>query len=131
MIHREVSEPNVIDGIDTSITPAVVVQCPIWSMHRDEELYADALLFRPERWLDRDETARRERHNEWMPFGAGPRSCIGRHFAMAIARSALERLIATVHLDVCARTDWPMQHTTFDTGLSDAMNGVWLRVTSV
>jgi cytochrome P450 len=48
-------------------------------MHRDERFYANPMAFEPERWLD-DRQARRPKM-AYIPFGAGPRSCIGEGFA--------------------------------------------------
>jgi benzoate 4-monooxygenase len=49
----------------------------------------DATLFRPERWLDPDKKAD---PNDFMPFGAGHRSCVGRNIAMM----SIVKVLATV-----------------------------------
>lgn len=54
-----------------------VVMVP-WVMHRDRRFFPEPELFRPERWLSALELPR----CVYMPFGAGPRVCIGNHFAM-------------------------------------------------
>ncbi|EUC30064.1 hypothetical protein COCCADRAFT_104842 [Bipolaris zeicola 26-R-13] len=53
-----------------------------WVAHRDSTIFGpDAHRFRPERWLagDRERLAIMERN--WMPFGLGARTCIGRHIS--------------------------------------------------
>jgi cytochrome P450 len=50
-----------------------------WALHRDRRFWPDALAFRPERWLDG--SAERAPKNAYLPFGGGPRVCIGNHFA--------------------------------------------------
>ncbi len=56
-----------------------------WVMHRDQRFFAQPELFRPERWLPAPVLPR----GVYMPFGAGPRVCIGNHFAIAEAMLAL------------------------------------------
>ncbi|HEY1534515.1 MAG TPA: cytochrome P450 [Polyangiaceae bacterium] len=56
-----------------------------WVMHRDQRFFAEPELFRPERWLVKSELPR----CVYMPFGAGPRICIGNHFALTEAVLAL------------------------------------------
>lgn len=52
----------------------------IYGLHHSPKLWKDPAVFRPERFT---KEARRERHNfAHMPFGAGPRMCIGRNFAL-------------------------------------------------
>jgi len=49
-----------------------------WVMHRDPRFFEQPELFRPERWLTKTELPR----CVYLPFGAGPRVCIGNHFAL-------------------------------------------------
>jgi cytochrome P450 len=48
-------------------------------MHRDERFYPNPMSFEPERWLDDRQIGRPKM--AYIPFGAGPRSCIGEGFA--------------------------------------------------
>lgn len=57
-----------------------VIASTYW-MARDPDLYEDPEEFRPERWL-RDRDNGTTKHNfAWLPFGFGPRMCIGRRVA--------------------------------------------------
>jgi cytochrome P450 len=51
-----------------------------WVMHRDSRWFEDPERFRPERWSG-DLTKRLPRF-AYMPFGGGPRICIGNRFAI-------------------------------------------------
>ena len=59
--------------------------CHITALHYDESFWGDPKVFRPERFLDDNgnllppENPRRKR---LLPFGAGPRVCIGEGFAL-------------------------------------------------
>ena len=49
----------------------------IWAMHRDERWWQDAAAFKPERWLGDKTGGDRSGGLAYLPFGAGPRMCIG------------------------------------------------------
>lgn len=51
-----------------------------WVLHRDPRWFDDPEAFRPERW-DGD-LVRRLPKGTYIPFGDGPRVCVGNHFAM-------------------------------------------------
>jgi cytochrome P450 len=51
-----------------------------WALHHDARFFPDPFAFRTERWLD-GSTANLPK-NAYLPFGGGPRICIGDHFAM-------------------------------------------------
>lgn len=78
-----------------------VVGCSPWSMGRNEDVYGDCHLYRPERWTSTPEdenfgdTARASNlKKQFYPFLIGSGDCAGRNIAM------LELLL------VCARTVW-------------------------
>lgn len=50
----------------------------VWSLHRDSRFYDDPETFEPSRWAA---TTPRKWGYAFLPFGGGPRICIGRHFA--------------------------------------------------
>jgi cytochrome P450 len=59
----------------------------IYAMHRDPALWENPLVFDPDRFTA-ERSAGRSRW-QYIPFGAGPRSCVGDHFAMLEATLAL------------------------------------------
>ncbi|CAO2657980.1 Nn.00g072400.m01.CDS01 [Neocucurbitaria sp. VM-36] len=67
---------------DRFFPEGTIVGVNTWVAHRDSETFgADANEFKPERWLidDKDELSFMERN--WMPFGLGSRTCLGRHIS--------------------------------------------------
>jgi cytochrome P450 len=63
----------------------------IYAMHRDPLLWHDPLVFNPDRFSP-ENSAGRDRW-QFLPFGGGPRSCIGDHFAMLEATLGLATII--------------------------------------
>jgi cytochrome P450 len=51
-----------------------------WLVHRDARWYSDPLRFNPDRW--QNDFAKTLPAFAYMPFGGGPRRCIGNSFAM-------------------------------------------------
>jgi len=63
-----------------TVEPGDIVLISIRSIHRRPDLWPDPEAYRPERMTEEQKKAR-PRH-AYMPFGAGPRICIGNHFAL-------------------------------------------------
>jgi cytochrome P450 len=61
-----------------------------WVLHRDARFYSDPLAFDPDRWTPDFERALPRL--AYLPFGAGPRMCIGREFA----RMELALIVAAI-----------------------------------
>ena len=69
----------------------------IVGMHRRPDLFADPERFDPERFLPENEG--RISKQAFLPFGAGPRICIGNHFALLEGQLAIAALAQRVRLD--------------------------------
>jgi cytochrome P450 len=74
------------------IPPGAIVVVSPWATHRRPELWPDPERFDPERFAP-EAAATRHRY-AWLPFGGGPRVCIGNHFALAEAVVATAVLLA-------------------------------------
>ena len=61
-----------------------------WVLHRHANLWSDPEAFDPSRFLDDKPPAHRF---AYMPFGAGPRICVGAQFALAEAGLVLAMLV--------------------------------------
>ncbi|KAK1957517.1 cytochrome P450 [Colletotrichum sublineola] len=77
---RVVSESGLeIDGYH--IPPGTRVGMNPWALHREVTLYGiDSNVWRPERWLCEEEK-HTAMHSAILTFGAGHRSCLGKHLA--------------------------------------------------
>jgi cytochrome P450 len=60
----------------------------VYAIHHDDRFWDDPDAFDPSRWVDRDRSA-----DAYLPFGAGPRRCLGATFARVEARVVLATLL--------------------------------------
>ena len=89
---------------------ATVLVMP-WTVHRHRKLWDRPDAFMPSRFHpgNRDRIDR----FQYLPFGAGPRICIGASFAMQEAVIALAVLMSRFRFDTVAETNpWPVQKLT-------------------
>lgn len=77
LMTRRTTAPIVLGG--WAIPKGAMLRITPYVLHRDERWFHDAGAFKPERFLDDAPPIPR---GAWMPFGAGPRVCLGQHFAM-------------------------------------------------
>ncbi|HEX4365422.1 MAG TPA: cytochrome P450 [Rhodopila sp.] len=74
---------------DLALPPRTLVMIAPWVLHRHQALWQDPALFRPARFMpDQPAPAR----FAFLPFGAGPRICVGAQFAMTEAILVLAEL---------------------------------------
>ena len=75
----------------TNIRPGDLVIISAYAVHRIPSLWADPEAFRPERF----EPGKEEQKNKfaYLPFGAGPRICMGMSFAMMESQIILGTLL--------------------------------------
>ena len=92
-IQRQGSHDLEIKGI--RIPAGTTIDVLPYALHRDPDLWPDPLEFKPERFLE-------PRHHPWayMPFGGGPRVCLGKRFALQEMRMCCAKLFRNYQVDL-------------------------------
>lgn len=86
------------DRAGTAVIPkgATVLAAP-WVLHRHESYWQDPLVFDERRFMP---DASRPKQYSYLPFGTGPRICIGAQFATAMAVLILANVCRAVRISV-------------------------------
>ncbi|MET0599102.1 MAG: cytochrome P450 [Mesorhizobium sp.] len=112
------------DGTRLTLPKGESVLVMPWTLHRHELYWDRPRHFMPERFLP--ENREKIHRFQYLPFGAGPRICIGATFALQEAVIALAVLMKRYRFDVTANTSaWPVQRLT-----TQPLNGIVLRVSA-
>ena len=78
------------------VEAGTIVAVAITALHRDPALWERPLVFDPDRF-SAENSANRDRW-QFIPFAAGPRSCIGEHFAMLVTTLALATVVRSIRI---------------------------------
>lgn len=89
VVSRRAVADDEIDGVAVPAGTLVIISP--WLLHRRPDVFADPEAFRPDRFLG--DAARTVSRGAYLPFGAGPRLCIGRDFALVESVLVLAELL--------------------------------------
>jgi cytochrome P450 len=95
VIVRAARGPDRVAGRQVAKGDVVVVSP--WILHRHERLWREPNAFDPARFLPGAPPVPRY---AYLPFGVGPRVCIGAHFALTEATLVLARLIGAFRIEL-------------------------------
>ena len=108
---------------DREIRPGDTVMVPIYALHRNALLWDNPDAFNPDRFANRKAIQR----YAYLPFGDGPRICIGASFALQEAVIILATLLARFRFSpVAGRDPKPVMILTLR-----PEGGVWLQAEAV
>uniref|UniRef100_A0A673JE29 Cytochrome P450 3A n=1 Tax=Sinocyclocheilus rhinocerous TaxID=307959 RepID=A0A673JE29_9TELE len=85
----------------------MVVMIPTFALHRDPDYWSDPESFKPERFTKGNKESIDP--YMYMPFGLGPRNCIGMRFAQVSMKLAIVEILQRFDVSVCDQTQVPLE----------------------
>ena len=95
------------DGLTYRMKPGMNVIIPITGLQYDPKYWTDPEVFDPERF--NDERKQTIEKMTFLPFGEGPRICVGMRLAMLQMKACLATLLSNYKLELSPRTQVPLK----------------------
>ncbi|XP_043480613.1 cytochrome P450 9e2-like [Leptopilina heterotoma] len=112
------------DSKEYTIEPNSMIWLPIYALHHDEKYFPDPEKFDPERF--NDENKDKINPYAYIPFGVGPRKCIGNRFALMEIKILFVHLLQNFILQRDERTKHPIN---FENGFVVGADGeFWIKL---
>ncbi|XP_008287345.1 cytochrome P450 3A30-like [Stegastes partitus] len=90
------------------IPKGTVFMVPTWALHRDPDVWPEPEEFKPERFRNKESID----PCTHLPFGLGPRNCIGMRFALVMIKLAMVEILQKYTFTVCKETEIPLEMDT-------------------
>ena len=119
-VNRAIKEDVTINNI--RINSDSMIGLPIYAIHHNANYWPDPEQFIPERFTPEEKAKRHPL--SYLPFGDGPRNCIGMRLALLEVKLAVVSIIQRIELKAIANTEIPLKLSSAAT--LTAKNGIWL-----
>lgn len=113
---------------NATIEKDTIVMIPVYGIHHDATFYPEPERFDPDRFTPAVVATRP--HLAFLPFGDGPRNCIGLRFGMMQARIGLITMLRNFEFAICEQTIVPLEFAVTNVVLT-AKGGLFLKFKSV
>ncbi|XP_030758710.1 cytochrome P450 9e2-like [Sitophilus oryzae] len=107
---------------DFLIEKGCIVVVPIFGLHMDPNYFPNPDDFDPERF--NEENKHKIVPGTYMPFGMGPRNCIGSRFALLEIKALVVSFLSQFSLEPVKKTEIPI--TFSKTAILSTKNGIWI-----
>ncbi|XP_062563386.1 probable cytochrome P450 9f2 [Armigeres subalbatus] len=94
-------------GTRVSIQKGQIVWFPIAALHHDSKYFPEPMKFDPERFSEQNRNTINP--GTYLPFGVGPRNCIGSRFALMEVKAIVYHLLKNFTLELSAKSKVPLQ----------------------
>ncbi|XP_077525155.1 cytochrome P450 3A24-like [Amblyomma americanum] len=101
-LERAPTEDYVLGDTGIKVPRDCSIVIPIYAMHNDPDFFPEPDVFNPDRFSK--ENVGSIGPYTYLPFGAGPRNCIGMRFAMQILKTGLLHAVHSTQFVRCPRT---------------------------
>ncbi|XP_047996586.1 cytochrome P450 6B5-like [Leguminivora glycinivorella] len=109
-LKRKSNRTYTIPGTNLSIEKNQLIKIPTLGIHYDEKIYPNPEKFDPERFSPENAAVRHP--CAYLPFGLGPRNCIGIRFAFLQSRVCMAKLLSQFRVEPSKNTPRQLQYET-------------------
>lgn len=127
-LFRVANEPYQLSSLNTVLEKGTTLMIPIYSIHHDPDIYPNPDQFDPDRFTP-DAINGRHSHS-FLPFGDGPRNCIGMRFGLLEVKFGVAQLLSRLRLTVNERTKVPLEIDP-KSSLMEVKGNIWLDVAKI
>ncbi|CAB3249283.1 unnamed protein product [Arctia plantaginis] len=127
-LFRRCNRDYKLPNSDLVIEKGTMVFIPIQAIQMDPEIFSEPEMFDPERFSPKNKANLHPCH--WMPFGEGPKKCLGIRQGYIQSKMALVKVLHKYELLLDDRTHVPMKIKNSSLVYA-AEGGVWLKLRSL
>ncbi|KAF5288513.1 hypothetical protein FQA39_LY15381 [Lamprigera yunnana] len=125
---RKCQKPYTINPVHPSEKPLRIekgqlISIPICALHHDEQYFPNSYNFDPERF--NAENKSKINPYVFIPFGIGPRNCIGSRFALVEIKLVMVNVLKAFEIVVNKKTAIPLNYSSTSFNLIPD-NGIWV-----
>ncbi|GFY30160.1 thromboxane-A synthase [Trichonephila clavipes] len=103
---RTAVEDYVLGDTGITVEKGMRINIPVYAMHYDPDFFQDPETFNPERFMDGYEP--KHPQYAYLPFGAGPRNCLGMRFALLEIKMCITNILHHFRIKPLPTTEVPL-----------------------
>ncbi|XP_065339679.1 cytochrome P450 9e2-like [Cloeon dipterum] len=122
---RECTKRYTIPDSNVQLEVGDLITIPVYGLHHDPKYFPNPEVFDPDRFTE--EAKKTRPAFAYLPFGEGPRQCIGFRFAQAQVKAAIATIVLNFRLEQSEKTEHPVVFNEKNF-LLHAKNGLHLKI---
>ncbi|XP_011550954.3 cytochrome P450 6B2 [Plutella xylostella] len=127
VLNRVCAKKYVIPELGITLDPGVKILIPIQAIQKDEKYFDNPTEYRPERFTAE---AEKERHKfVYLPFGEGPRACIGTRLGHMQSLAGLAALLHRFTFEPSALSSPTLEVNPFSNVVQGIKKNILLKIT--
>ncbi|XP_033322600.2 cytochrome P450 9e2 [Megalopta genalis] len=116
------------DGLRVRLEPGMDVYVPVAPIHHDAEYWSNPEVFDPDRFSE--ERKQDIQKMSFLPFGEGPRMCVGMKMATLMMKSCLAAFLNNYEIKLSPKTALPLKWSKYYF-LPEPVTGIWVTVSKL